>query len=246
MWEYSSENARMSDPRWKAAKHACMSSKLLLPDEDPAELDELLEGLREQYQPEAMLDFPFIIETARAIWILKRNGRRYDEFEQALHKQQPDSTRWTTEQWRQLDLRTRYRTTAERSCTRALRNLAHIRHIRGKFAAEVIEIKPKEEKKKAAPADKPFKLPNGGPPPLYQRIVVTEEEGKTSTQVYPTTAQLLELTKDLAPETNLERIFDSSNGVCASFRMNVASWRKLVALEEAHGDGIFLKPEEAS
>ncbi len=236
----------MSDPRWKAIKHAWMSSRLLLPDEDPAELDELLEGLREQYQPEAALDFQFIIEAARAIWTLKRNGRRYDGFEHALHKQQPDSTRWTTEQWRQLDLRTRYRTTAERSCTRALQNLAHIRHIRGKFAvAEVIEVKPKEEKKKAAPAEMPFQLPKAGPPPLYQRIVVTEAEGKTSARVYPTTEELHEVTKDLAPETKLERIFDSPNGVLARFMITVASWRKLVALEEARGDGIFLKPEEA-
>lgn len=246
MWDYSSENTRMSDPRWNAAKHACLSSRLLLPDEDPAELDELLEGLREQYQPEAALDFRFIIEAARAIWTLKRNGRRYDEFEHALHKQQPDSTRWTAEQWRQLDLRTRYRTTAERSCTRALQNLAHIRHSRRKFAAEVIEVKPKEEKKKAAQAEKPLQLPKAGPPPLYQRIVITETDGKTSTQVYPTTEQLRELTKDLAPETKLQRIFDSPNGVLASFRMDVASWRELVALEEARGDGIFLNPEEAS
>jgi len=122
--------------------------------------------------------------------------------------------------------------------------LAHIRHIRGKFAvAEVIEVKPKEEKKKAAPAEKPFKLPKAGPPPLYQRIVVTEAEGKTSAVAYPATAQLRELTKDLAPETKLERIFDSPNGVLASFRINVASWRKLVALEEARWDGIFLTPE---
>jgi hypothetical protein len=126
-----------------------MSSRLLLPDEDPAELDELLEALREQCQPEVTLDFQFIIEAARAIWTLKRNGCRYDEFEHALHKQQPDSTKWTAEQWRQLDLRTRYRTTAERSCTRALQNLAHIRHSRQKFAvAEVIEVKPRKKRRK--------------------------------------------------------------------------------------------------
>ena len=117
---------------------------------------------------------------------------------------------------------------------------------RHKFTvAKGIEVKPKEEKKKAAPAEKPLKLPNGGPPPLYQRIVVTEADGKTSVRVYPTTEQLRELTKNLAPETKLERIFDSPQGVHASFRINVASWRKLVALEEARGDGIFLKPEEA-
>ena len=246
MWGYSSENARdMSDPRWNATKHACTSSRLLLPDESPAELDELLEGLREQYLPETTLDLNFVVEAARAIWTLQRNNRRYDEFEHALHEQQPDSTKWTEEQWHQLDLRTRYRTTAERSCTRALRNLAHIRGGRGKFAAaEVIEIKPKEEKKKTAPTEKPLELPKAGPPPLYQRIVVTEAEGETSARAYPTTEELREATKSLAPEAKLERIFEFPSGVHASFRMDVGMWRKLIVLEEARGEGVFLKPEE--
>ena len=249
MWGYSSENAReMSDSRsrFNATKHACTSSRLLLPDENPVELDELLEGLREQYLPETTLDLTFVVEAARAIWTLKRNNRRYDEFEQALHEQQPDSTHWTAEQWHQLDLRTRYRTTAERSCTRALRNLAHIRGGRGKFAeaSEVIEIKPKEEKKKPASAEKPLDLPKAGPPPLYQRIVVTEAEGKRSAQAYPTTEELREVTKSLAPETKLQRIFEYPSGVHASFRMNVAMWRKLIAREAERGDGIFLSPEE--
>ena len=244
---YSSENARdMSDPRWNATKHACTSSRLLLPDESPAELDELLEGLREQYLPETTLDLTFVVEAARAIWTLKRNNRRYDEYEQALHEQEPDSTKWTAEQWHQLDLRTRYRTTAERGCTRALRNLAHIRGGRGKFAAAaVVELKPKEEKKKPAPAEKPLELPKAGPPPLYQRIVVTEAEGETSAVAYPETEQLRAATKDVAQEAKFERIFEYPSGVHASFRMNVGMWRKLIALEEARRDGRFLNPEEA-
>ncbi len=235
----------MSESRLNALKHACTSSQLLLPDEKPAELDELLEGLHEQYRPETALHVQFVIDAARAIWVLKRNNRRYDEYEQALYKQEPDSTKWTAEQWHQLDLRTRYRTTAERGCTRALKNLAHIRGGWGKFAEAGAEVKPKEEKKKPAPAEKPLALPKAGPPPLYQRIVLTEVEGKTSVQVYPTTEQLQELTNSLAPEVKFERIFEYPSGVHASFRMNVGMWRKLIALEEARGDGVFLNSEEA-
>jgi hypothetical protein len=131
---YSSENARECPiPRWNATKHACTSSRLLLPDENPAKLDELLEALREQYRPETTLDLQFVVEAARAIWVLGRNNRRYDEIEQTLYGEEPDSTKWTEEQWRRLDLRARYRTTAERSCTRALRNLGHIRSGRAQF-----------------------------------------------------------------------------------------------------------------
>jgi hypothetical protein len=234
----------MSESRLNARKHDCTSSDLLLPDEKPAELDELLEGLHEQYRPETALHVQFVVDAARAIWFLKRNNRRYDEYEQALYKQEPDSTKWTAEQWHQLDLRTRYRTTAERGCTRALKNLAHIRGGWGKFA-EAAEVKPKEEKKQPAPAEKPLALPKGGPPPLYQRIAVKEAEGKTSVQVYPTTEQLREVTNSLAPEVKFERIFEYPSGVHASFRMNVGMWRKLIALEEARGDGRFLNPEEA-
>jgi len=235
----------MSESRLNALKHACTSSQLLLPDEKPAELDELLEGLHEQYRPETALHVEFVVDAARSIWFLKRNNRRYDEYEQALYKQEPDSTKWTAEQWHQLDLRTWYRTTAERGCTRALRNLAHIRGGWGKFAeTAAVEVKPKEDKKKPAPAEKPLALPKAGPPPLYQRIVITEEEGKASVQVYPTTEELQEVTKDLAPETKFERIVEYPSGVHASFRMNVAMWRKLIAREAARGDGIFLSSNE--
>src|SRR5690349_22972429 len=83
----------MPGSRWNARKHACTSSELLLPDENAAELDELLEGLHEQYRPETALHIQFVIDAARAIWLLKRNNQRYDEYEQALYKQEPDSTK---------------------------------------------------------------------------------------------------------------------------------------------------------
>jgi hypothetical protein len=232
----------MPDPRWNATKHACTSGRLLLPDEDPAQLDELLEGLREQYRPETTLDLQFVVEAARAIWNLQRNNRRYDEFEHTLYGEEKDSTEWTEEQWRRLDLRARYRTTAERSCTRALRNLAHIRGGRAKF--EAVEAKPKEENKKAA-AEKRIEVPKGGPPPLHQRIVEIKTEGGTATQVYPTTEQLRKVTANLAPETELDRIFEFADGRSCSFRIDVGKWRQLIAMEEARGDGVFLNPEEA-
>ena len=79
---------------------------------------------------------------------------------------------------------------------------------------------------------------------MYQRIVVREAEGETSARAYPTTEELREATKSLAPEAKLERIFEFPSGVHASFRMDVGMWRKLIVLEEARGEGVFLKPEE--
>jgi len=231
----------MSDPRWNATKHACTSSRLLLPDENPAKLDELLEGLRQQYRPETTLDLQFVVEAARAIWVLGRNNRRYDEIEQTLYGEEPDSTKWTEEQWRRLDLRARYRTTAERSCTRALRNLGHIRSGRAQF--QEVKGKAKEEKQKAA-EEKPLELPKGGPPPLYQRIVETVAEGGNTTRVYPTNDQLRKMTNNMAAETKLARIFEFPGGARRSYQLDVGTWRKLIALEEARGDGVFLDSEE--
>jgi hypothetical protein len=236
----------MSDARWNATKHGCTSSRLLLPDEDRAGLEELLEGLREQYRPERALDLRFVVEAARAMWVLDRNNRRYDEIEQTLYAEEADSTKWTDEQWRRLDLRARYRTTAERSCTRALRNLAHVRSHR----AGITEVpdKPKEEKKT------PLELPKAGPPPLYQRIVVTVADGKASTRVYPTNEQLRRVTEHVKPETKLARIFEFPDGVPAEYgwadgahcryEIDVETWRKLIEIEEARGDRVFLNPEE--
>src|SRR5258708_1356748 len=106
-----------------AYKHGCTSKRLLLPDEDRPRWEALLEGMWEEYQPETPVDCRLVGEAARAIWNLERNNQRFDEYEQKLHGEQPDSTQWTTEQWHQLELRTRYRTTAERSWMRALRGL---------------------------------------------------------------------------------------------------------------------------
>jgi hypothetical protein len=248
---YSSESAReLLDSRWNATKHGCTSSRLLLPDENPAELEELLEGLREQYRPETTLDLKFVVEAARAMWVLERNNRRYDEIEQTLYAEERDSTKWPDEQWKRLDLRARYRTTAERSCARALRNLAHVRSQRAGTGER--EVMPKEEKKKAE-AEKPLQLPSGGPPPLYQRVVVTVADGKASTRVYPTNEQLRRVTENRAPETNLARIYEFLNGVPSeygwaegarsSWQMDVEAWRKLIAMEEARGDGMFLCPD---
>ena len=148
------------------------------------------------------------------MWVLERNNRRYDEIEQMLYTEERDSTKWTDEQWKRLDLRARYRTTAERSCARALRNLAHVRSQRAGVGER--QVMPKEEKKKAG-AEKPLQLPSGGPPPLYQRVVVTVADGKASTRVYPTNEQLRRVIEDRAPETKLARIYEFLNGVPSEY-----------------------------
>src|SRR6266851_2016418 len=108
-------------------KHGCTSKQLLLPNEDAAELAALRAGLLDEYQPTTPKDRQLVEEAARSLWMLGRNNRRFDEIEQVLWAEENDSTKWTDAQWKRLELRTRYRTTAERGCSRALRGLDHVR-----------------------------------------------------------------------------------------------------------------------
>jgi hypothetical protein len=206
-------------------------------------------------------------EAARAVWVLNRNNLRFDEIEQTLYVEQSDTTRWTEEQWRRLELRTRYRTTAERSWMRAMRGLEHVRRNRAteevararraKLEAETKAIEGKSTN--GAKAAEPKKdqatplreMPKPEPHPLHQRIVVTMMEGKTAVTGYPANDQVEAMAEGADGRVQVIRTFEFPNGVPAEYEwtggktvwaISLTRWRRLVELEKARDADVFLDP----
>jgi hypothetical protein len=248
-------------------RHGCTSKRLLLPDEKAETWEALLEDLTEEYGPETAADCQLVHEAARSVWVLNRNNLRYDEIEQKLYEEQRDSTQWTEEQWRRLELRTRYRTTAERSWMRAMRGLEHVRRNRvaedvararrAKLEAETKAIKghaPAAEPKEPR-ATSSFDLPKRAPHALHQRIVVSVLEEKTIVRGYPANDQIAAMAEGVDGQTLVTRTFEFPNGVPAEYEWtggktvwstSLRRWRKLAELEKMRDAEVFLDPRIVS
>jgi hypothetical protein len=264
MPEYSSEALEMSR-NTHMERHGCTSERLLLPGENAAHWEALLEDLMEEYGPETAADHQLVHEAARSVWVLNRNNLRYDEIEQTLYKEQSDSTLWTEEQWRRLELRTRYRTTAERSWMRAMRGLEHVRRNRvaeevararrGKLEAETKAIQRNapaaEPKKERTAPEAAFELPKPEPHALHQRVVVTVMEGKTAVTGYPANEQITAMAEGVDERVQVIRRFEFPNGVPAEYEWtsgkmvwstSLTRWRRLVEFENMRDAEVFLDP----
>jgi len=259
---YSSETLEMSRKE-HLERHGCTSKRLLLPEEDAAQWEALLEDLIEEYGPETAADCQLVHEAARSVWVLNRNNLRYDEIEQTLYEEQRDSTLWTEEQWRRLELRTRYRTTAERSWMRAMRGLEHVRRNRvaeevararrAKLEAETRAIKghaPAAEPKERR-ATSSLDLPKPATHALHQRVVVTVMEGKTAVMGYPANDQIAAMAEGADERAQVVRTFEFPNGVPAEYEWtngklvwstSLTRWRKLMELEKMRDAEVFLDP----
>lgn len=105
-----------------ALKQGLCSEKLILPDEDPAEFEEV----KNKWLDDLVYDEPLLItlaeQTAIAEWFYRRALRRYNEAEQRLYGLQPDPFFWTHDQIKLLDRFQRYLTTRERAFNRASSN----------------------------------------------------------------------------------------------------------------------------
>lgn len=106
-----------------ATLHGGTSQKLIVPGENPADFDTLLNGLMEDYRPETSQAHHFVENVATAQWFLWRRQRASSAIEKAIYKEQPDPGKWTEQHLKRLALADRYRTQAERSLKRALHNI---------------------------------------------------------------------------------------------------------------------------
>lgn len=113
-------------PRGKAASsmnrltHGCRSAKTILPDENPAEFEALVQDWLESYGPQDAIARRLVEETALADWFLRRNQKRLDEFESSLPA---NPCLWTDAHHTNFKNFSRYKTTAERSFVRAFKEL---------------------------------------------------------------------------------------------------------------------------
>ncbi len=110
-----------------AITHGCCSHKLILPDEDEQEWLDLKQGWFDDYDPHTHAARALVYDAAVSHWLLLRARRRYYEAEWSLYSEQPDAMQWSDPQHQKIERFTRYRTTAERSFTRALNNVERLR-----------------------------------------------------------------------------------------------------------------------
>jgi hypothetical protein len=110
-----------------ALKHGCTSQKLILPDENQADFDALLNSLIDEYQPELQHHRIMVEQVAVSQWFVLRRQRALIAIEAALYAEKPGLELWTDDDHHRLELADRHRTQAERSLTRALQNVELIR-----------------------------------------------------------------------------------------------------------------------
>jgi hypothetical protein len=111
-----------------ALKHGLCSQKLILPNEDPAEFEEV----KEKWLGDCMFDEPLLINLAEQVavaeWFHRRALREYNEARLHVHQLQPDFLNWTPEQVKLIERFQRYLTTRERAFHRAASHYQQFYH----------------------------------------------------------------------------------------------------------------------
>jgi hypothetical protein len=197
-----------------ALKHGCCSNRLILADESEVEWRELFQGWLDDYQPGTQTGRSLVAKAAEAEWFLLRMIRRHKEAEQRLTAEQPDIFLWTDEQHKLLERFLRYRTTAERSFTRALNNLERLRKnriqeadrlqkIEAAATAKAAKVKPESEPEPEKP-QRVFCAQNSKKKQrkihvLEQWVEVTQEDGRTVTTLLPSNEELMKIGKEMDP-----------------------------------------------
>jgi hypothetical protein len=114
-----------------ATTHGGTSEQLIVPGERREDFDELLNDLLAEHSPSTPQACHLVEDMALARWLLWRKQRAVNIVESNLYKEQPAPEQWSPEAWHKLALLDRYKTAAERSLQRAIRNLQmHIREAR--------------------------------------------------------------------------------------------------------------------
>ncbi|HTU48303.1 MAG TPA: hypothetical protein VMF91_24805 [Bryobacteraceae bacterium] len=92
--------------------HGCRSEQILIPGEDPAEFEFMMNGWIEAYDPKDAIALNLVEEVAKAHWFLKRNEKWLHQIQVRLPH---DAWLWTEENHKRLANTMRYKTTAERA-----------------------------------------------------------------------------------------------------------------------------------
>ncbi|MBV8552609.1 MAG: hypothetical protein JOY54_15025 [Acidobacteriaceae bacterium] len=111
-----------------ATRHGCCSHQLLLPGEDPAELDEIIRGWNTQFDPADFQEHALVGILIENDVLYRRARRRLSQAEtEVVAASGPDPAHWSPEQRHHIDLMQRYKITAERAFYRAWKVLQGLR-----------------------------------------------------------------------------------------------------------------------
>lgn len=99
-----------------ATKHGCRSQKLILRHEDPAEYEALHKKWWDEYQPSDHIEETLVEQLINSHWFFKRASLRLEQVEWEMPM---NAKHWVESYRKQVEIFTRYKTTAERSFYRA-------------------------------------------------------------------------------------------------------------------------------
>jgi hypothetical protein len=106
-----------------ATIHDGCSEKLIVEGERLEDFHKLVASLVDHYQPADPHEQSLVEDLAHGRWILWRRRRAFNSVESDVYAIQPNEGRWTEAEFKRIALADRYRTTAERSFNRALKNV---------------------------------------------------------------------------------------------------------------------------
>jgi len=106
-----------------ATIHNGCSEKLIVEGERLEDFHSLVASLVEHYQPADPHEQALVEDLAHGRWILWRRRRAFNSVESEVYAFQPNEGKWTEAEFKRIALADRYRTTAERSFNRALKNV---------------------------------------------------------------------------------------------------------------------------
>jgi hypothetical protein len=115
-----------------ATTHNGCSEKLIVEGERLEDFQELIASLVDHYQPTDSHEQSLVEDLAHGRWILWRRRRAFNNVEADIYAVQPNEAKWTEAEFKRIALADRYRTTAERSFNRALKNVETFAHDRVK------------------------------------------------------------------------------------------------------------------
>jgi hypothetical protein len=99
------------------------SEKLVIEGERLEDFHALVASLVDHYQPATILEKSLVEDLAHGRWMFWRRQRAFTDIESAVYALQPDEGKWTEAEFKRIALADRYRTNAERSFNRALKNV---------------------------------------------------------------------------------------------------------------------------
>ena len=179
--------------------HGCTSGRLILPDENTAEWETVLQEWLDDYEPHIPTFGELVRLAAEAAWFLRRNTRRYNEAEQRLAEQQSNAFLWTEEQHRLLERFLRYKTAAERVFYRARNAAEQARKARiteeaqmRRLAIQESEAEKKSDEAEEAADEEEEDAEASKASLMLQHGSVTVNEGMTRTYVTISNDQLIE------------------------------------------------------